>query len=56
MGSVPAARTPRGVTGRKLVDIPAVHVMNLLLQPGEEVPFHVTPQPRRPRLHLQRVG
>ncbi len=43
MESVEAALTPRGVTGRKLVDIPAVHVMNLILQPGEEVPFHVTP-------------
>ncbi|MBC7339556.1 MAG: hypothetical protein H5U04_06810 [Firmicutes bacterium] len=49
MESVEAARTPRGVMGRKLVDIPAVHVMNLILQPGEEEAFQVlvieTPNP-----------
>lgn len=34
--------TKRGVAGRKLVDIPAVSVTNLLLAPGETVPEHVT--------------
>lgn len=43
MESVASSATPRGVMARKLVDIPAVQVMNLLMKPGEGVPFHTTP-------------
>ena len=35
-------KTPRGVKGRHLVDLPAVSVMNLVLEPGEKVPLHKT--------------
>lgn len=43
MEKVAMATTKRGVAGRKLVDTPAVHVMNLVLGPAEEVPVHTTP-------------
>ncbi len=43
METVDKITTPRGVIGRKLVDIPAVTVMNLMLKAGEAVAAHVTP-------------
>lgn len=39
----PLKGTPRGVQGRALVDLPDVSVMNLVLNPGDKVPSHVTP-------------
>ncbi|MGE5405702.1 MAG: cupin domain-containing protein [Candidatus Saccharibacteria bacterium] len=35
--------TPRGVQGRPLVDLPDVHLMNLVLAPSQKVPVHTTP-------------
>ena len=39
----PLQETPRGIKGRHLVNIAAVSVMNLVLEPGEKVPLHKTP-------------
>lgn len=35
--------SPRGVQVRRLVERPAVAVVNIVLQPGEKVPSHATP-------------
>jgi hypothetical protein len=43
MEAVDEMVTPRGVTGRKLVDLPAVNVMSLIMKAGEAVAAHVTP-------------
>lgn len=43
IADLPFKKTPRGIKGRHLVDIPAVNVMNLMLEPGEKVPPHKTP-------------
>lgn len=43
INSVPLKETPRGIAGRQLIDLPDIHIMNLVLNPGERVPDHVTP-------------
>ncbi|MCF8011030.1 MAG: cupin domain-containing protein [Clostridiales bacterium] len=43
MNEVETYTTPRGVQGRKLVNLDGLVVINLLLKPGEEVPGHKTP-------------
>lgn len=40
---VPLKETPRGIAGRQLIDLPDIHIMNLVLNPGESVLDHITP-------------
>ena len=43
IGEIPFAKTPWGVKGRPVIELPDVGIMNLILEPGEKVPFHKTP-------------
>lgn len=41
--ALPFMQTAWGVKGRSVLDMPAVGIINLLLEAGEQVPSHKTP-------------
>ncbi|WP_338823675.1 hypothetical protein MHOCP_18730 [Moorella humiferrea] len=43
IAELPQQATPRGVKARTVLDVPYINIMNLTLNPGDEVPSHTTP-------------
>jgi quercetin dioxygenase-like cupin family protein len=41
--NLPIMQTGWGVKGKQVVDLPDVGIINLILEPGEQVPAHKTP-------------
>ena len=43
VAEVPFVQTTWGVKGKPIIDMPEVGIINLVLDPGEQVPSHKTP-------------
>lgn len=43
VAEVPYVQTAWGVKGKPIIDMPEVGIINLVLDPGEQVPSHKTP-------------
>ena len=43
VNELPYMQTGWGIKGRPIVDMPEIGIINLLLEPGEQVPSHKTP-------------
>ncbi len=43
VNELPYMQTGWGIKGRPIVDMPEIGIINLVLEPGEQVPSHKTP-------------
>lgn len=43
VNELPFMQTAWGVKGRPVIDMPEIGIINLVLEPGEQVPSHKTP-------------